>query len=152
MDKKKLQLGLIFAILFVAYAVVLFLLNKNWTLTFWLSLGFIVVAFAFVMFAFFFVSKESRKQQVVGMPITVLTVMYAAVEFVMGTIFMFFNVSFAAVFVPQFIVFVLFLLCFVGAIFSSNNYKTEAQLAQQKQQEEQPTEQQEEKPEQEVQE
>jgi Na+/proline symporter len=111
MDKKKLQLGLIFAILFVAYAVVLFLLNKNWTLTFWLSLGFIVVAFAFVMFAFFFVSKESRKQQVVGMPVTVLTVMYAVIEFIMGTIFMFFDVVFAAVFVPQFIVFVLFLLC-----------------------------------------
>ena len=145
MDKKKLQLGLIFAILFVAYAVVLFLLNKNWTLTFWLSLGFIVVAFAFVMFAFFFVSKESRKQQVVGMPVTVLTVMYAVVEFIMGTIFMFFNVSFAAVFVPQFIVFVLFLLCFVGAMFSSKNYKTEVQQTNQQQQ--QP-----EQPEQEVQE
>ena len=138
MDKKKLQLGLIFAILFVAYAVVLFLLNKNWTLTFWLSLGFIVVAFAFVMFAFFFVSKESRKQQVVGMPVTVLTVMYAVVEFIMGTIFMFFNVSFAAVFVPQFIVFVLFLLCFVGAMFSSKNYKTEVQQTNQQQQPEQP--------------
>ena len=147
MDKKKLQLGLIFAILFVAYAVVLFLLNKNWTLTFWLSLGFIVVAFAFVMFAFFFVSKESRKQQVVGMPVTVLTVMYAVVEFIMGTIFMFFNVSFAAVFVPQFIVFVLFLLCFVGAMFSSKNYKTEVQQTNQQQQPEQP-----EQPEQEVQE
>lgn len=151
MDKKKLQLGLIFAILFVAYAVVLFLLNKNWTLTFWLSLGFIVVAFAFVMFAFFFVSKESRKQQVVGMPVTVLTVMYAVIEFVMGTIFMFFDLSFAAVFVPQFIVFVLFLLCFVGAMFSSKNYKTEAELAKQ-QKAQQPAEEQSEQPEQEVQE
>ena len=148
MDKKKLQLGLIFAILFVAYAVVLFLLNKNWTLTFWLSLGFIVVAFAFGMFAFFFVSKESRKQQVVGMPVTVLTVMYAVIEFVMGTIFLFFNVSFAAVFVPQFIVFVLFLLCFVGAMFSSKNYKTEAELAKQQNVEQTAEEQ----PEQEVQE
>ena len=144
MDKKKLQLGLIFAILFVAYAVVLVLLNKNWTLTFWLSLGFIVVAFAFVMFAFFFVSKESRKQQVVGMPVTVLTVMSAVVEFVMGTIFMFFDVVFAAVFVPQFIVFVLFLLCFVGAMFSSKNYKTEAKVEEQQPEQEveeqQPTE------------
>ena len=144
MDKKKLQLGLIFAILFVTYAVVLVLLNKNWSLTFWLSLGFIVVAFAFVMFAFFFVSKESRKQQVVGMPVTVLTVMYAVVEFVMGTIFMCFDLAFAAVFVPQFIVFALFLLCFVGAMFSSKNYKTEAQVTKQQPAEEveekQPTE------------
>ena len=100
------------------------------------------------MFAFFFVSKESRKQQVVGMPVTVLTVMYAVIEFVMGTIFMFFDISIAAVFVPQFIVFVLFLLCFVGAMFSSKNYKTEAELAKQQSVEQTAEEQ----PEQEVQE
>ena len=124
MNKKKLQIGLIFAILFVAYNIVLFLLNNNYQISFWISFGFIVVSFVLTMVAFFFVSDEKRKKQVVGMPVTVLTVMYFVVEFVLGTILMIFSsLSFAAVFVPQFVLFVLFLLCFVPAMLSENNYK-----------------------------
>ena len=124
MNKKKLQTGLIFAILFVAYNILLFLLNKNYEISFWISFGFIVASFVFTMVAFFFVADEKRKKQVVGMPVTVLTVMYFVVEFVLGTILMIFpSLSFAGVFVPQFILFVLFLLCFVPAMLSENNYK-----------------------------
>ena len=138
MDKKKLQTGLIFAILYVAYAVVLFLLNKNFKISFWLSFGFITLGFIFMMIAFFFVSNEKRKKQVVGMPVTVLSVMYFALEFVLGTIFMFIpSLSFTWAFVPQFVVFVLFLLCFVGAMLGSNNYKSESTVAVEEQKQEQ---------------
>lgn len=127
MNRKKLQLGLIFAILVVAYNIVLFLVTNNFYTSFWVSFAFIMVAYILTAIAFFFVADPKRKKQVVGMPVTVLTCLYLVAEFIMGTIFMFFNVSFAAVFIPQFILLVLFLLCFVPAILSENNYKTEQQ-------------------------
>ena len=136
MNKKKLQIGLIFAILFVAYNIVLFLLNNDYQISFWISFGFIVASFVLTMIAFFFVSDEKRKKQVVGMPVTVLTVMYFVVEFVLGTILMIFpSLSFAAVFVPQFVLFVLFLLCFVPAMLSENNYKQNNQTSENKKEE-----------------
>ncbi len=125
MDRKKLQLGLGFGVFFVAYLIVLFLVANNLHTSFWVSLIFVVLSFLFMTIAFFFVSNEKRKKQVVGLPVTTMTVMYFVIEFVMGTIFMFFNVEFVWVFVPQFIVFVLFLLCFMPAMISENNYKRE---------------------------
>ena len=44
--------------------------------------------------------------------------------------------SFTWAFVPQFVVFVLFLLCFVGAMLSSNNYKSEEQIKQEQEKQE----------------
>ncbi len=125
MDRKKLQLGLGFGVFFVAYLIVLFLVTNNLHTSFWVSLIFVVLAFLFMTIAFFFVSNEKRKKQVVGLPVTTMTVMYFVIEFIMGTIFMFFDVEFVWVFVPQFIVFVLFLLCFMPAMISENNYKRE---------------------------
>ena len=125
MDRKKLQLGLIFAIILVSYNIVLFLLTKVMHTSFWVSYIFIMIALIFVMFSFFFVSNEKRKKQVVGMPVTVLSVLYLCTEFIMGTIFMFFNLEFSAIFVPQFVLFVLFALCFIPAVLSPNNYKKE---------------------------
>lgn len=127
MNKKKLTLGLVFGILFVAYNLILFLVNPatNYFISFWLSFGFIVVSFIFLVFAYLFVSDDKRKHQVVGMPVGVMTTLYFAVEFVLGTILMCFNISFAASFIPQFVLFVLYLICFVPAILSENNYKEE---------------------------
>ena len=124
MNKKQLQLLLIFAILYVAYAVVLFLVNTNSGVSFWLSFAFITVSFSLVVFSYFFVSENSRRKQVVGMPITTLSTMYFALEFILGTILMCFEIVFTWVFVPQFILFVAYALCFVGAMFSENNYKS----------------------------
>ncbi len=125
MDRKKLQLSLGFGVFFVAYLIVLFLVTNRFYTSFWVSLIFVVLAFLFMTIAFFFVSNEKRKKQVVGLPVTTMTVMYFVIEFIMGTIFMFFNIEFVWVFVPQFIVFVLFLLCFMPAMISENNYKRE---------------------------
>ncbi len=132
MDRKKLQLTLGFGVFFVAYLIVLFLVTNNLHTSFWVSLIFVVLAFLFMTIAFFFVSNEKRKKQVVGMPVTTMTVMYFVIEFVMGTIFMFFDIEFVWVFVPQFIVFVLFLLCFMPAMISENNYKREPQKTKNK--------------------
>ena len=63
-----------------------------------------------MVLAYMFVAKPEIKAQVVGLPVTVLTTMYFALEFVVGTIFMFFNWSFVAAFIPQFVLFALFLV------------------------------------------
>ncbi len=124
MNRKKLQLGLMFGVFFVAYLTVLFLVAKTFYTSFWVSFIFVVLAFIFTTIGFFFVSNEQRKKQVVGMPVTVMTAMYFVVEFILGTILMFFDIQFVWSFVPQFILFVLFILCFIPAMLSENNYKT----------------------------
>ena len=125
MDRKKIQLGLTLGILFAAYLIVMFLVVKNFTTQFWISLIFVVVGFMALAFGLFFVSAKNRSNQVVGLPVGSLVWMYFVVELVMGTIFMFFNWAFIAYFLPQFIVFVLFLLVFVPAVMSPNNYQDE---------------------------
>lgn len=130
MDKRKIQLGLIFAILVVTYNIVLFLVAQNLHTSFWVSYIFIMISILSCVISFFFVSNEKRKKQVVGMPVTVLSVLYFVCEFIMGTIFMFFDVSFAAVFVPQFVLCALFLICFIPALMSPKNYKTAKQEIQ----------------------
>ena len=124
MDRKKVQLGLMFAIVVVVYNIVLFLLARAFHTSFWTSYGFIMFSIVMCVISFFFVSNEKRKSQVVGMPVTVLSSLYLAIEFVMGTVFMFFDVAFATVFVPQFVLCALYLLCFIPAIMSPKNYKT----------------------------
>lgn len=124
MDRKKVQLSLMFAIVVVVYNIVLFLLAGVFHTSFWTSYAFIMFSIIMCVISFFFVSNEKRKSQVVGMPVTVLSSLYLAIEFVMGTIFMFFDVAFATVFVPQFVLCALYLLCFIPAIMSPKNYKT----------------------------
>lgn len=125
MNKKKLQLILMFAVVLIAYNLVLFLVNKNFTTSFWVSYIFIMVALLFTFGSFSFINKNNRNKQVVGMPVNVLCVLYCVCEFVLGTIFMFFNLNFVPVFVPQFVLFALFMLCYIPAMLSEKNYKQE---------------------------
>ena len=74
-------------------------------------------------FAYFYTSNKVLAQRVVGLPLRTLTTMYFVVELIMGTIFLYFNLKFLAVFLPQFIVLVLFLLVFVPALLSDQNAK-----------------------------
>ena len=123
MNRKKLITTLIFGVILATYLTVLFLLKKEFNMSFWLSFGFIMASFVIMVASFLFVANENRKRQVVGMPVTVLSSLYFAVEFVLGTIFMFFNLTFVPVFIPQFVLFALFLICYIPAMLSENNYK-----------------------------
>ena len=123
MNRKKLITGLVFAVLLATYLTVLFLVKKVFDTSFWVSFGFILASFIMVIVSFMFVANENRKRQVVGMPVTVLSCLYFAVEFVLGTIFMFFTLDFVPVFIPQFVLFALFLVCYIPAILSDKNYK-----------------------------
>ena len=81
MDRKKVQLGLMFAIIVIVYNIVLFLLAKTLHTSFWVSYGFIMFSILMCVISFFFVSNEKRKSQVVGMPVTVLSSLYFVIEF-----------------------------------------------------------------------
>ena len=129
MNKDKLILPLVMLVVFATYCTVLFLVNTCYDASFWLSFAFIVIAFLFVAGAFTFVSKPVRSRQVVGMPVTVLTCLYLAVEVVLGTLFMFIgNVPVVWSLIPQLLLFAVFVICFIPAILSSKNYKDEQTL------------------------
>lgn len=123
MNRKKLITGLVLGVILITYLTVLFLVKKEFGTSFWVSFAFILASFLIVVASFMFVANENRKHQVVGMPVTVLSCLYFAAEFVLGTIFMFFTLDFVPVFIPQFVLFALFLVCYIPAILSDKNYK-----------------------------
>ena len=136
MDRKKLSLGLTLGVILALYLVVIFLVVKNYTTQFWISLGFVMLAYLFLVVGMFFVSAKSRAGQVVGLPVDTLVWMYFFVQVFMGTIFLFFDWAFIAYFLPQFVVAMLFLLVFIPAVLSPNNYKEDSKEQPQQKEEE----------------
>ena len=122
--KKNLMYGIVLLLLFATYNVCLFLLDKNLYTSFWISYAFIVLAFLCLCFGIFFATGKKRRKQVVGMPIITLCFLYFILQFVLGTVLMCFNISFVASFIPQLIAFVLFAVCFIPALLSDKNYKS----------------------------
>lgn len=130
MKKSKLIMPICMFIFIATYLLVVLLVAKDFTTAFWVSLAFVVVSYLIMDFALMFTKKEHIKEQVVGLPVGTMSVMYFALELVLGTVFMFVEVSFLAYFLPQIILFSLFLLCFIPAMLSDKNYKTEPQQEQ----------------------
>ena len=125
MKKSKFILPICSTIFIATYLLVVFLTKKEFNAGFWVSLAFVVVAYLIMDFALMYTRQKHIKSQVVGLPVSTMSVMYFALELVMGTVFMFVNVPFLAYFLPQIIVFALFLMCFVLAMLSDNNYKSD---------------------------
>ena len=127
MKKSKLIMPICMFIFIATYLLVVLLVAKDFTTAFWVSLAFVIASYLIMDFALMFTKKENIKEQVVGLPVGTMSVMYFALELVLGTVFMFVKVSFLAYFLPQIILFSLFLLCFIPAMLSDKNYKTEPQ-------------------------
>lgn len=127
MKKSKLILPITLLIFYATYCLVVFLASKTFPQGFWVSFGFVTLAYLFMDFSLMYVSHDNIKKQVVGLPVGTMSVMYFIVEMILGTVFMFVDVSFLAYFLPQIILFALFLLCFIPAILSDKNYKEEQQ-------------------------
>ena len=125
MKKSRLILPITLLIFYATYCLVVFLVSKTFPQGFWISFGFVTLAYLFMDFSLMYVSHDNIKKQVVGLPVGTMSVMYFIVEMILGTVFMFVNVSFLAYFLPQIILFALFLLCFIPAILSDTNYKEE---------------------------
>ena len=125
MKKSRLILPITLLIFYATYCLVVFLVSKTFPQGFWISFGFVTLAYVVMDFSRMYVSHDNIKKQVVGLPVGTMSVMYFIVEMILGTVFMFVNVSFLAYFLPQIILFALFLLCFIPAILSDKNYKEE---------------------------
>ena len=126
MDRKKLSLALTLCVTLALYLVVIFLVKKGgFEAQFWVSLGFVMLAYLFLFFGLFFVSAKSRAGQVVGLPVDSLVWLYFFAQLFLGTIFLFFSWAFVAYFLPQFVVAMLFMLVFIPAVLSPSNYKDE---------------------------
>ena len=103
------------------YNLILFLIKSSsgslYNASFWVSYGFITLAFILFFVSQFIVGSKENLDKVTGMPINVLSFMYLFVAFIMGTIFMFFPASsLIIVLIPHIIIFAIYLLIFIPAL------------------------------------
>ncbi len=115
MNKKKfITILSSFIILIATYNLIVFLVRKNDEISFWLSYGMIMFAMVMLLLTFVLTNINGNSHKVVGLSTKTLSFFYLAIEFIMGTIFMFFpNMNNIAVIIPHIIITALFLLLYV---------------------------------------
>ena len=115
MNKKKfITILSSFIILIATYNLIVFLVRKNNEISFWLSYGLIMFAMVMLLLTFVLTNIGGNHKKVVGLSTKTLSFFYLLVEFIMGTIFMFFpNMNSIAVIIPHIIITALFLLLYV---------------------------------------
>lgn len=91
MNKKKFIAILYSAIVVTGlYNLILFLLNKNWTISFWLNYGFIMFAIVMTFVSMMITNSKNNQNEVKGISIISLSFIYLTLTFVVGTTLMFF--------------------------------------------------------------
>lgn len=103
-------------ILAAIYNILVFCLTKNFTKNFWTGYIFIMLAFAIMVVSFALSTASKRSHHVTGLPITMISLYYAVIELILGSCLMFFNINWVAVFLPQIILFLIFMMVYVPAI------------------------------------
>lgn len=103
-----------FIILIATYNLIVFLVRKNNEISFWLSYGMIMFAMIMLLLTFVLTNINGNSKKVVGLSTKTLAFYYLAIEFVLGTIFMFFpSMNNIAVIIPHILITALFLLLYV---------------------------------------
>ena len=117
MSKKHISLLSSFLIIGGLYNLIVFLVRNNNEASFWISYGFIMFALV-VYFAVRLISTtKANSGKTTGLSISVLAGLYLFVEFVMGTIFMFFpQASLVACLIPNAVITALMLLVLIPAM------------------------------------
>ncbi len=108
----------------ILYNVLIFTLTKNFSQNFWVSYALVMLSIL-IMLASFIVTKLKASDKVLGMPITTLSVYYFVIEIVLASSLMFFKIHFLAVFLPQIIVLLVFLMIYIPALISILTLKKE---------------------------
>lgn len=130
-NKKLITILSSFAIFLVVLSVILFVVHKNLNSVFWVSYVFMVLSILIACGCVYFAGLDRNAQQVSGMPVNVLGVMYMAVEVILGIILICVpKVSFAGAFIPQLVLFAIFLAIAIPAFLYG--YKSDSQNMQQK--------------------
>jgi len=91
-QKNNLLIGLIYAILFGVYNLLVFVIFKKHTNVFWMSYGFMTLAFVVQIASMFFAFKKADVETVFfGIPLASFSVFYLIAELCVGTVFMVFQ-------------------------------------------------------------
>lgn len=117
MSKKQISLLSSFLIIGGLYNLIVFLVRTNNESSFWISYGFIMFGLVVYFVARFISTTKTNQPKTTGLSISVLTGLYLFVEFVMGTIFMFFpKASLIACLIPNAVITALMLLVLIPAM------------------------------------
>lgn len=127
MKKTQILWWAIRLIFIIVFNVVVFLIIEDFTMSFWVSYGFI--HFAYLMLLFSSLSSPRVKDKFVfGYPLIYLSIFYFVLEFLIGIIFMIFKTAtFNVSFIPQFILAAIF-----GIIYIFNMIGNETSIASEK--------------------
>ena len=112
MKKSGIIAGSVILILMAIYNTLLFCLCKNYTTNFWVGYAFIMGSMIIMLVSF---AVSMNKGKIIGLPLSTLSLYYFVFELILGSCLMFFNISFIGVFLPQMIVFLIFLMIYVPA-------------------------------------
>lgn len=120
---------------YVMYSFILFMVNKNWMPSFWISYGFITLSFM-CSFGLTFSPRIFAKgtNTTLFSPIVSVVVIYLIVEFVIGTIMMFFPLlPIKTCFLIQVPILILFVI--IGLVLFTGNKQISNQIAKQREKE-----------------
>lgn len=97
MEQKKkngLMLALIYMVVFVAYNLVVFLAFKNFNAVFWISYGFMIVAYLIHIGCAFSIAKNSNvKALFLGIPLGAFSIYFVLAELFTSLVFMIFKAN-----------------------------------------------------------
>lgn len=114
---KKIISSSIFIVALIAiYNVLIFTLYSNLNNNFWAGYIFIMLSMVVMLTSFIITNASSRSGNVVGLPLTTLSVYYFILEAILGSLLMFFNIPFLAVLLPQLVVFIIFIAIYALAV------------------------------------
>lgn len=113
MKRSGIIAGSIIFILMALYNTLIFCLTKNFTTSFWIGYIFIMLSMLIMLISFVICAY---KEKLVGLPLNMLSLYYFVLELILGSCLMFFDIPFIAAFLPQMIVFLIFLMIYVPAI------------------------------------
>ncbi len=102
--------------LLAIFNVLVFSLKETFSNNFWASYVLITLSLLIMLISFIVTFTSKKANEVVGLPITTLSTIYAVFEIILGSLLMSFDLSFKIVFLPQIICFIIFLAIYVPAL------------------------------------
>lgn len=123
MKNNRILIGVSFGVLFALYNVLVFTFANNFTTVFWFAYGFTFLAFILQVIGFFvsYGRKTTPNNTFLGIPITLIGLVYLCVQVIVGSIFMIFaDMSLKLTNVIQIIILAVYIVACSAALFAKN--------------------------------
>jgi len=102
--------------LIAIFNVLVFTLLSTFTKNFWCGYAFIMLSLILIPISVILRVSSKKGSEVSGFPIVTLSVYYFIIEAIMGSLLMYWSISFIAVLLPQLLLFLIFMPLYVTAI------------------------------------